>query len=74
MTPETFGEIVARNMRDAIERPDNRPDGSGLDDGVFLPGCAPRKNAAPKSPDEIAEIRARAWATRRNKYGRHGHR
>ena len=74
MTPETFDEIVARNMREATERPDNRTDGSGLDDGVFLPGCAPRKKAAPKSPDKIAEIRARAWETRRNKYGRHGHR
>jgi hypothetical protein len=37
----------------------------GLDCGVYLPGCAPRKKAAPKTAAENAEIRARAWATRR---------
>lgn len=31
------------------------------------------KRAAPKSAEEIAEIRARAWATRRAKYGPNGH-
>lgn len=46
----------------------------GLDCGVFLPGEAPRKKMAAKSPEEMAEIRARAWATRRAKYGRYGHR
>lgn len=71
---ETFEEIVARNMRAAQEAPDNRPDGSGLDDGVFLPGQAPRKKAAPKPADEIAAIRAAAWETRRKKYGEYGHR
>ena len=53
---------------------DHRPDGSGLDDGPYLPGRAPRKKAAPKPADEIADIRARAWATRRAKYGPRGHR
>jgi hypothetical protein len=46
---------------------DNRPDGSGLDDGPWLPGCAPRKKPEPKSPEELAAIRAKAWATRRSK-------
>ena len=41
----------------------------GLDCGVWLPGQAPRKQAAKKSPDEMADIRARAWATRRRNYG-----
>lgn len=53
---------------------DNRPDGSGLDDGPYLPGKAPRKRAAPKGRAEVAQIRARAWATRRLRYGQPGHR
>jgi len=39
----------------------------GLDCGVYLPGRAPRRAAAPKSAAQNAEIRARAWATRRMK-------
>lgn len=46
----------------------------GLDCGVFLPGHAPRRKSAPKPPEEVADIRARAWATRRAKYGERGHR
>jgi hypothetical protein len=42
-------------------------DGTGLDDGVYLPGRAPRKKPAPKSPEELAGIRAKAWVTRRAK-------
>lgn len=42
-------------------------DGTGLDDGVYLPGCAPRKKPDPKTPEELAAIRAKAWATRRAK-------
>lgn len=53
---------------------DNRPDGTGLDDGPYLPGCAPRKRPPAKSPEDLAAIRARAWATRRAKYGERGHR
>lgn len=53
---------------------DHKPDLSGLDDGPYLPGRAPRKKADPKSPEEYHEIRSRAWATRRAKYGRYGHR
>lgn len=53
---------------------DHRPDETGLDDGPWLPGCAPRKRPAPKPAEEITEIRCRAWATRRAKYGEHGHR
>lgn len=51
---------------------DHRPDNSGLDDGPPL--NPPRKRPAPKPADEIRETRARAWATRRQKYGQHGHR
>lgn len=44
---------------------DHRPDQSGLEDGPWLPGRAPRKKPAPKSAAEMREIRAKAWATRR---------
>lgn len=37
----------------------------GLDCGVWLPGQQPRKKPAKKSPEELARIRAKAWATRR---------
>lgn len=40
----------------------------GLDCGIRLG----RKKPAPKSATEIADIRARAWATRRAKYGPRG--
>lgn len=43
--------------------------GTGLD-------CGPdfsRKKPAPKSAEELKDIRARAWATRRVKYGERGH-
>lgn len=52
---------------------DHKPDQSGLDDGPPLPGHAPRKKMTPKPADEVRNIRARAWATRREKYGRYGH-
>lgn len=51
---------------------DHRPDNTGLDDGPPL--RPPRKKPALKPADEIRDIRARAWATRRQKYGQHGHR
>lgn len=38
---------------------------TGLDDGPYLPRKGPRKKPAPKSPEALAEIRAKAWATRR---------
>lgn len=53
---------------------DHKPDGSGLDDGPYLPGQAPRKKPAPKPADVMASVRARAWATRRAKYGQCGNR
>lgn len=43
--------------------------GTGLD-------CGPdqsRKKPEPKPAAELADIRARAWATRRAKYGPQGH-
>lgn len=52
---------------------DHQLDNSGLDDGPLLPGRGPRKKPAPKSAEEMAAIRAKAWATRRARYGRFGH-
>lgn len=51
---------------------DHRADNRGLDDGPPL--RAVRKRAEPKPVDEIRTIRARAWETRRQKYGQQGHR
>lgn len=51
---------------------DHREDGSGLDDGPPL--RAARKRPEPKPPEITANIRARAWATRRAMYGERGHR
>lgn len=48
-----------------VSRHDHKPDLSGLDDGPYLPGRAPRKKAALKSAGELRAIRAKAWATRR---------
>jgi hypothetical protein len=53
---------------------DHKPDFTGLDDGPYLPGMAPRKKAAPKPAEEVRAIRLRAWETRRNRYGAYGHR
>ena len=53
---------------------DHQPDRSGLDDGPFLVGMAPRKRPPAKSKEEVRAIRAMAWATRRAKYGSAGHR
>lgn len=53
---------------------DHKRDHSGLDDGPWLPGHAPRKKPAPKTPEETTAIRAAAWATRRAMYGERGHR
>ena len=39
---------------------------TGLDDGPYLPGCAPRKQPKKKTPQELREIRLKAWATRRS--------
>ena len=51
---------------------DHRADNSGLDDGPPL--HSERKKAAPKPTEETREIRLRAWATRREKWGKYGHR
>jgi hypothetical protein len=51
---------------------DCRPDNGGLDDGPELHPV--RKKPEPKPPEVTADIRARAWATRREKYGKYGHR
>jgi hypothetical protein len=82
MTPEQEAELIEARRFSLLVRwnkmvaelaPDHKPDGSGLDDGVYLPGCAPRKKHAPKPMEVISEIRARAWMTRRNRYGDRGH-
>ena len=46
----------------------------GLDCGIYLPGRIPRKPYPKKSQSVVAEIRRRAWVTRRAKWGQHGHR
>ena len=51
---------------------DHREDQSGLDDGPPLHPA--RKRPPSKAPEELRDIRARAWATRREKYGQYGHR
>lgn len=55
---------------------DHRADLSGIDDGPYLPHRNPadKRRHGMKSAAELTEIRARAWATRRAKYGEHGHR
>ena len=50
---------------------DHRADNSGLDDGPPL--HVKRKKAGPKTAEEWQDIRSRAWATRRHKYGVQGH-
>ena len=50
---------------------DHRPDLSGIDDG---PPERERKKPAPKTPECMSKIRAKAWATRRLRYGQYGHR
>ena len=55
----------AQILIDQMTEPDHKPDGSGLDDGPWLPGKGPRAKAAPKSKEQLAAIRAKAWATRR---------
>lgn len=50
----------------------NRTPCTGLNCGVWLPGHGPRKKPKPKTPEQLAEIRAKAWATRRKKYGPNG--
>lgn len=67
---ESFEQMVERNRRAPR---DNRPDGSGLDDGPYLPGQAPRKKRTVDAETFSAE-RKRAWATRRAMYGPRGHR
>lgn len=74
-THETFwtkcwGDIAAKGASQG----DNKPDGSGLDDGPYLPGQAPRKRSTLKSAGESAAIRRKAWETRRHLYGAKGHR
>jgi len=49
---------------------DHKPDLSGLDDGPPLHN--PRKKYV--APPNVSEIRKKAWATRRKKYGQFGHR
>ncbi len=67
------GPVIHRGIAER-EAHDHKPDRSGLDDGlVYLPGRAPRKKATPKPPEVMADIRARAWDTRRQKYGQRGH-
>ena len=52
--------------------PDCRADLPGLDDGPYLPGKAPRKKSE-RPPSMLSADRSKAWATRREKYGKAGH-
>ena len=47
---------------------------TGLDCGVYGPGEAPRKKPPEKTAEQLADIRGKAWATRRERYGKAGHR
>ena len=59
--------------QDALKSmPDHKPDGSGLDDGPYLPGQAPRKPYS-ISAEKSKTARRQAWKTRRNLYGQKGH-
>lgn len=51
---------------------DHKSDNTGLDDGPLI--RQPRRKPTPKPSDELKAIRARAWTTRRERYGSHGHR
>lgn len=51
---------------------DHKANKTGLDDGPPL--RTPRKKPPAKGRNELNDIRARAWATRRQKYGPRGHR
>ena len=53
---------------------EHRLSSTGLDDGPWLPGQAPRKKPPPKTPEEVREIKMKAVATRRARYGPKGHR
>lgn len=67
----TIADLLRKIGNSQIDR---RHDNTGLDDGPMLPSArkyTQRKLA--KSPDEKALIRAKAWATRREKYGERGH-
>ena len=52
---------------------DHRADFTGLDDGPYLPGQAPRKHHE-YAPELLYKYRRQAWQTRRAKYGQSGHR
>lgn len=62
-----FGTLVMPRKRVVIPGVGS----TGLDDGPYLPGQAPRKRPESKTPEELKAIRAKAWATRR---ARHNHR
>lgn len=49
---------------------DHRDDFSGVDDGPYR--AKPPK--ARKKPEDVREIRLKAWQTRRERYGECGHR
>lgn len=57
---------------EALFQHDHKADNTGLDDGPELHSV--RKKADPKPQNVVTAIRARAWETRRMKYGAHGHR
>lgn len=56
------------------DMPSNEPPDSPDYPIMHLPGHCIRKKAKLKPPKLLAEIRRRAWETRRKKYGPCGHR
>lgn len=67
------GPLVMNYMGRVMRGHDHRPDQSGLDDGPYLPGQAPRKKRV-VDPAVVSAERLRGWETRRSKYGPRGHR
>jgi hypothetical protein len=61
--PSGRGWKVSRRKAVGPARPDLPLD--HLDQGVWLPGYEPREKPEPKTKEELAQIRAKAWATRR---------
>jgi hypothetical protein len=67
------GPLKVRYMGFVVRRHDHREDQTGLDDGPYLPGRAPRKKRT-ADPAVVSAERKRAWKTRRANYGPRGHR
>lgn len=70
--PKPASDVTITNVSEA--RPLCTTFMGGLDDGPWLPGHGRARKRIKKSPEEMTAIRAKAWATRREKLGPSGHR